>query len=131
MNGTLTRPAVLRVIRLAMLAGVVVFGSVVYYMTREGPMSDVPNEAARALSFALMGLSAASLAALFVVRSIRERAVSYDRRSALTIVGWSVGEAPALLGGVIYLLTASPLPYLTGLSVLIASFLMIPVPEES
>jgi hypothetical protein len=131
MNGTLTRPAVLRVIRLAMLAGVVVFGSVVYYMTREGPMSDVPNEAARALSFALMGLSAASLAALFVVRSIREKAVSDDRRSAFTIVGWSVGEAPALLGGVIYLLTASPLPYLTGLSVLIASFLMIPVPEES
>lgn len=131
MNGTSARPAVLRVIRLALLAGVVVFGSVVYYMTREGPMSDVPNEAARALSFALMGLSAASLAALFVVRSIRERAESYDRRSTFTIVGWSVGEAPALLGGVVYLLTASPLPYLTGLSVLIASFLIIPVPEES
>jgi hypothetical protein len=131
MNGASATPAALRVIRLALLAGVVMFGSVVYYLTREGPVSDVPNEATRSLSFALMGLAAASLAALFVVRSIRDRAASYDRRSALTVVGWAVGEAPALLGGVVYLLTASPLPYLTGLSVLIASFLMIPVPEES
>jgi hypothetical protein len=47
------------------------------------------------------------------------------------VVGGALGEAPALLGGVIDMLTASPVPYLTGLAVLIVAFLMIPIPEAS
>jgi hypothetical protein len=122
-------PAALRVIRVALLAGVVIFGTVVFYMTREGPISDAPSEAGRYLSFVLMGLSAASLAALVVVRSLREKASDWERKSSLTVIGWALGEGPGLLGGVIWMVTASPVPYLIGLAVLLVSFLMIPIPE--
>jgi hypothetical protein len=129
-EGTAT-PGALRVIRVALLAGVVIFGTVVFYLTREGPVSDVPAETARYLSFVLVGLAAASLAALLVVRSVRDNTPDREKKSSLTVVGWALGEAPALLGGVIYMLTASPVPYLTGLAVLIVAFLMIPIPEAS
>jgi hypothetical protein len=45
-------------------------------------------------------------------------------------VGWAFGEGVALLGGVIFLLTASPLVYLAGLLLLIAALVTVPVPEE-
>jgi hypothetical protein len=76
-----------------------------------------------------MGLSAASLAALVVVRSLREKASDWERKSSLTVIGWALGEGPGLLGGVIWMVTASPVPYLIGLAVLLVSFLMIPIPE--
>ena len=98
-EGTAT-PGALRVIRVALLAGVVIFGTVVFYLTREGPVSDVPAETARYLSFVLTGLTAASLAALLVVRSVRENTADREKKSSLTVVGWALGEAPALLGAV-------------------------------
>lgn len=122
-------PGALRVIRVALLAGVVIFGTVVFYVTREGPVSDVPTQAGRYLSFVLLGLAGASLAALVVVRSVRENANDWVRKSSLTVIGWALGEAPALLGGVIWMLTGSPVPYMIGFAVLLVSFLMVPIPE--
>lgn len=131
MNGNIEKPAVLRLIRLALFAGVAIFGSVVFYLTREGSFGDMPAETTRFLSFALIGLSAASLGTLLIIRALRERATDWERTASLTVVGWALGEAPALFGGVIYLLTASAVPYLTGVGILIVAFLLIPIPEES
>lgn len=122
-------PAALRVIRLALFAGVMMFGAVAWYVTRQGPVSELPEQTTRYLSFVLMGLAVASLAALTVVRGVTANSKDYARRSTLTVVGWALGEAPALLGGVLYLLTGSPVPFITGLFVLLVGFLMIPVPE--
>jgi hypothetical protein len=122
-------PTALRVIRLALFAGVVTFGAVAWYVTREGPVSDVPEQTARYLSFVLIGLAVASLGALTVVRGVRANASEYARQGTLTVVGWSLGEAPALLGGVLYLLTGSPVPFVTGILVLLVGFVMLPVPD--
>lgn len=124
-------PAALRVIRGALLAGIVIFGSVAWYVTQEGPVASVTADATRYLSMVLIGLSAASIGVVLVVRSLRERAEGIERRSTLTVVGWAMGEAPALLGGVIYLMTASAFPYLTGLCVFLLAVFLIPVPEEN
>jgi len=121
---------VARVIRAALFAGVALFGVAAWYITRNRPLPGLPEQMARYLAFAFMGLAAASLAALSVVRSLRERSDDVGRRSTLTVVGWALGEAPALFGGVLYLLTANAVPYLTGLAVLLVAFLMISVPEE-
>jgi hypothetical protein len=51
------------------------------------------------------------------------------RLQALAIAGWAVGEAPALLGGVLYLLSGNAVPYLVGLG-MILTFVMIPVRES-
>jgi len=128
-NESLT-PSTLRVIRLALLGGVLLFGSVVWYLTARGTIDPLPAAGMTPLLIAFTGVSLASLFGLAVLRSQQARAEDPLRRATLAIVGWAVGEAPALLGGVIYLLSASPIAYYTGVAILLASFAVIPIPEE-
>ena len=120
----------LRVIRLALLGGVLLFGGVVWYLTARGTTTPLPPEGMNPLLIAFTGVSLASLIGLVVMRSQQARAEDPLRKATLAIVGWAIGELPALMGGVLYLLTTSPIAYYTGLAILLAGFAVIPIPEE-
>jgi hypothetical protein len=117
---------VLRVIRLALLAGVLAFGGVVWYLLREG-METAPLEPGFLYGF--VAVLVASGVGIAVIQLRHAAETEPARLQALAIAGWAVGEAPALLGGVLYLLSGNPVPYLVGLGMMLVSFVMIPVRE--
>lgn len=117
----------LRIIRMAFLGGVVLFGAVVTYLVSRDPPSS-PEIAGPLQMMNVVLVVAAALGILYVQR---RRAAVQDpaARTPLTIAGWALGEATAMFGGVHYLLVGSPIPYLVGLGMMLAAFAMVPVRE--
>jgi hypothetical protein len=119
----------LRIVRLALLGGVLIFGMVIAWMTgREGFVPD--EESGRTLRLVFTVLAAGALVALAAVRGFQSRAEP-GRRSSLAIAGWALGEGVALFGGVVWLIAGERLPYFTGLALLLSAFLLVPVPADS
>ena len=129
MTGQPVDPFALRIIRLALLGGVLVFGVAIAWMTgREGFTADASLGGVLRLAFLVLTLG--TLAALTAVRTAQARADA-DRRGTFAIVGWALGESVALFGGVAWLLAGEMLLYLTGVGVLLVAFLLVPAPAES
>lgn len=123
----LPRAATLRIIRIAFLSGVLMFGALVYYLDgQRGPLG-TPNPGA--LQVANLGLLVLAAVGIMIIQ--RRHAAERDpaRRSTLNIAGWAMGEATALFGGVHYMLVGSPIPYLVGLTMMIAAFVVVPIRE--
>lgn len=120
-------PTVLRITRMALLGGVVAFGAVVTYLVRQDP-PDTP-EAARALQYVNIAFLVGAAAGVMYLQRRHDAERDPARRSTWNIVAWALGEATAMFGGVHYLLSGSPIPYLVGLATLIASFVLVPIRE--
>ncbi|HEU0076392.1 MAG TPA: hypothetical protein VFQ76_02010 [Longimicrobiaceae bacterium] len=120
-------PTVLRIIRMALLGGVVMFGAVVTYLhSQERP--EVP-EAAQALQYVNIAFLVMAAAGVMYLQRKHEAERDPARRSTWNIIAWALGEATAMFGGVHYLLSGSPIPYLVGLAMLLASFVLVPIRE--
>lgn len=119
-------PATLGVIRLGILGGVLAFGGVAWYLTHQPGWS--PASVDRDLfSYAGLGIWAVATAGLLLVRKRWQRETDPARRTPLMIVGWALGEVPAIWGGIYYLLTGDSQRYVTGLIFLVMAFLLLPV----
>lgn len=127
-SSQLPRAATLRIIRVAFLTGVLTFGGIVYYLDsqRGGGLDPSMGETLQIVNLVL--LVAAAVGILFIQR---RHAAEPDpaRRSTLNIAGWAMGEATALFGGVHYMLAGNAIPYLVGLTMMIASFVLVPIRE--
>jgi hypothetical protein len=129
MNGQSPTGRDLRIVRLALLGGVLIFGMVIAWLTgREGFVPD--EEYGRMLRLVFMVLTAGALVALAAVRGFRSRAAP-GQRSGLAIAGWALGEGVALFGGVAWLIAGERILYLSGLALLLIAFLLVPVPADS
>lgn len=120
-------PTVLRIIRMALLGGVVMFGAVVTFLhSQQRPSAP---ESARALQYVniVFLVGAAAGVTFFQRKHAEERDPA--RRPTWNIIAWAMGEATAMFGAVHYLLVGHPLPYLVGLAMLIASFVLVPIRE--
>ena len=119
--------ATMRIIRVGFLGGVVVFGAVVTFLVgRDGPLA--PETAAVLQIMNIVIVVAAALGILYIQRKHageREPAAI----TSLTIAGWACGEVTAIFGAVHYLMVGSPIPYLVGLGMMLASFAMVPIRE--
>lgn len=125
----LPRAATLRIIRVALLTGVLIFGGIAYYLTRQRGGGLGEPEGAGALQIAnIVILVFAAVGILFVQR---RHAAERDpaRRSTLNITAWAMGEAVALMGGVHFMLIGNPVPYLVGLMTMLAAFVVVPIRE--
>ena len=123
-------PAALAVIRIAMLVGVLLFGAVIWFLQgRPGwaPPTPASLPTLRVAVFAAWGLAAVVLLALRV-RAARPGGAA---RGTLSLVAWAVGEGAALMGGVYYFLSGDARWFLGGLFVMLASFLLFPVPRRA
>ena len=116
----------LALIRVAMLAGVLTFGTVIWFLRRDGS-PPLLGEAADTLRLVGMVVGAVAVVGIAVFRTLASRAPEGGQRAAYSIVGWALGEAAALYGGVYYFLAGRPLGYMLGLMLLLAAFVFIPV----
>lgn len=130
-NRQSTSPAPAHMIRAALLTGVLLFGAAVWYVNRSATTPRIDPSAATLFRFAFYPVLLGSIAGVYIVHTMRSRAAGYEGRVSLTVVGWAVGEGAALFGGVIYLLTGDPLPYLAGLILFLGALLAIGIPERS
>lgn len=124
----LPRAATLRIIRVALLTGVLVFGGIAYYLTQQRGGGLGP-EHADTLQVVNIALLVGVAIGIMIVQ--RRHAAEGDpaRRTTLNILAWALGEAVALIGGVHFLLVGNPVPYLVGLMMMLASFIVVPIRE--
>lgn len=121
-----SRGTSLRIVRMALLSGVVVFGAVVTWLVgQDGPRSS--PEVRAPLQWVNIGLLILSAAGVLVLQRIHAAERDPARRQTWNIIAWALGEATAMFGGVHYLLVGSPAPYLVGLAMLVASFVLVPI----
>lgn len=118
-------PAQLRLIRLSLLLTVVIFGVMVGVMVQGKP----PRAPELGRPLLLVNLAYLVGAMLGILYFQRRHAAERDRSRRVTfnVVAWALGESTALFGAMHYLLVGSPIPYLVGLAMLLASFVLVPV----
>lgn len=125
-HGTPAR--VLAFIRAAIALPVVAFAVAVYLLQSRGQPSN--PAVGGAFDYAVIGISVVSLLTLFFVRKLYTAAPNRSQRASFAIVGWAVGEAPALFGVVAFFVAGDPLRMAPGLALLVISLLLFPIPAD-
>ncbi len=118
--------AQLSIIRLSMLAGMLLFGGVIWWQRRSGPTPPAdPSLASNVQTLATiwMGVAVLGLAALL---AFGNRRPTEERRRTVSIIAWALGEGAALAGGVVYFIVGDARWYIAGIFVLLASFVLFP-----
>lgn len=115
-------------IRLAMMGGVLLFGGVSWFLTSmpdwTAPDAAIAGQLTRVATVAWVVVGAA-LSVMFV--KFRD-STNVARASSVAILAWALGETLALLGGVIFFLTALAGWYLAGVIALTLTFVAFPAP---
>lgn len=127
-SGTASRGSTLRIIRIALLSGVLMFGGIAFFLTQQDGGRGDPEMAQTLQMVNILLLVSAVIGILWVQR---RHAAERDpaRRTSLNIIGWAMGEATALFGGVHFLLMGSAIPYFVGLVTMLAAFALVPIRE--
>jgi len=126
--GRETPPRTLATIRIAILLGVLAFGAVTWIVHRRAGWTPIPDARADALRRAGMGVWALALAGCGLLRLRWTRVEDARTRAQVGIIGWAMGEIPALWGGMYYLLTGTVSWYAAGLLFLLLTFRLFPLP---
>ena len=117
-------------IRLAMLGGVLLFGGVSWFLTRTPDWTaPEPGVAGQLIGIAriVWVIVGVALTILFVkFRDSRNPA----QASSVAILSWALGETLALLGGVVFFLTAAAAWYIAGVIALALTFVAFPAPPR-
>lgn len=121
-------PAVLRLIRLSLLFGILAFGAVAYFTQAQRQPALEPG-VQNMLRLAAFALSGAVVIAAFVFRTLRARAAGPAAVASTTIIAWAVGEAPAILGAVVYFLSGDARPFLVGVAAFVLMLVAVPLPD--
>ncbi|GAB5520261.1 MAG: hypothetical protein RhofKO_25120 [Rhodothermales bacterium] len=105
---------------------------VVWAMRTYGGFEDALDaDTAELLGFVFLGVIAVNVLVLAGLRRMVEQA-GPDRRPALLLAGWAVGEGGTLIGAVHYLLTGSFTVFIGGAAVLLlALFVLMPLPADT
>jgi hypothetical protein len=117
--------AALRMIRISLLMAVVVTGAMVSVMVQNDPPR-APELARPMLLVNIVYLIGAMAGILYFQRRHAAEPLR-QRRVTFNVVAWALGESTGLFGAAHYLLVGSPIPWLVGLAVLVAAFVLVPV----
>jgi hypothetical protein len=118
-------PQPVQLIRLALIAGVLMFGAVALFVHRQPSWK--PGMVPSAIGYALL---AYAIVAVSIARAMRGRVLREpdpQRRASLLIIGWAVGEGAALFGAVIFFVTGQGQWYLLGLLAMLGVFAFLPI----
>lgn len=124
----LPRSATLRIIRIALLSGVLIFGALAYYLTEQRGGGLAPENGG-ALQIMNIVILVGAAVGIMIIQRRHLAATDPRKRTTLNIAAWAMGEATALFGGVHFLLVGNPIPYMVGLVMMIASFVVVPIRE--
>ena len=111
-------------IRLAMLAGVLVFGAVVWFLRRGTTAPGATGGVIDVVSYAAIAIGLVGILVLWRVLANATTAAKYANTA---VMGWALGELAALGGGVHFFLTGDPTRYVIGVMVMLLSFVLIPL----
>lgn len=114
-------------IRMAMTAGVLIFGGVILLLGRLGRVPPSPDTTLTTFMPYLLG---ALLAAAIAMRFVLAKAADDAQRASYLIIGWAIGEAAALLGGAHWMLTGNPRWYIIGVFVFLSALVLLPLSRE-
>lgn len=120
----------LRLVRYAMLAGVLIFGGVAYYLATNRPPEEAPTADLSMLRWVGYGLCAAAIVALGVLRQIREGA-DEAKRGTLGLIGSALAESAAMFGAVYILLGGDVSIYGVGVLIFLATWTLLPADLEA
>lgn len=116
----------LAVLRIALLAGVLAFGAVTYYVQRGESWRAAAPEALSMMRLAMLSTWLVAAVLLLILRVRLTRLTEAAGRSVL-VIAWAVGEGAALFGGVYYFLSGEAQWFIAGLFVMLAAFILFPV----
>ena len=117
-------------IRLAMLGGVLLFGGVSWFLTRTPDWTlPEPGVAGQLTGIARIAWVVVGVALAILFLKFRD-SKNIARASSVAILSWALGETLALLGGVIFFLTAMAGWYIAGVIALTLTFVAFPVPPQ-
>jgi hypothetical protein len=132
-DGAATPPALspqherlsLNIVRLALVMGVISFGVVAFTLERSGGSRLGSPEALAIFRAVAIGLLALGLGAFVVIRSRIGDVTDPGKQRTMCIIGYALCEAPALAGGVIWILGGGLLFYGLGLGLLLAAVTLL------
>ena len=122
----------LKLVRYAMLAGLLIFGGVAYTQrANAGYEPQDPQTNLEAIGWVGYGLCAAAIVGIAVLRGIRARAEP-PARLTWSLIGSALAESAALLGAVIILMGGEIWIYALGLLIFLGTWSLLPAdPEEA
>ncbi|MGQ0714686.1 MAG: hypothetical protein ACT4PJ_13275 [Gemmatimonadaceae bacterium] len=127
-----TRPATssptMRLIRIAILGGALLFGIVTWWLRRSSPPPMAPDLGP--LLLAGYGLWATVLVLLAFARGLYGQATDEARRATTIIIAWAAAESLALFGGVVWFLHGDSRWYVAGICLMLATFILFPLARE-
>lgn len=116
----------LAILRIALLAGVLAFGAVTYYVQRGATWRPAAPDALDMVRIAMLSTWVVAVLLLLILRARLTRLTEAAGRSVL-VIAWAVGEGAALFGGVYYFLSGDAQWFIAGLFVMLAAFILFPV----
>lgn len=128
-DATQVTPRTLHIIRAALFAGVAIFGLVVWRVLPGRPFSVIEPGAERILIGAFYALCAFAIVGTVLLRSASQRAATFSARASITIAAWALTEGAAFFGGILWILTDRPAPFLVGALLFLIAGTAVPVPE--
>jgi hypothetical protein len=120
------QPAQIKLIRLALLGGVVLFGFVAAFLAMQNP-EGIAMTRPGPLAAVVAGLIIVSAGVVMFVRRRVEGMGNLSSRFKWFIVAHASCELATLFGGVHLILTGGALPYIAGLTVFVFSLVLLPI----
>ena len=115
-------------IRLAMMAGVLLFGGVSWFLTHTPDWTaPEPGVAGQLTGIARIAWVVVGVALTILFLKFRD-STNAARASSVAILSWALGETLALLGGVVFFLTSAAGWYIAGVIALALTFVAFPAP---
>jgi hypothetical protein len=79
------------------------------------------------VKYAQAVMSVLAVAIALAMRGRTNRETNDAQRNSRLLTLWAVGEAPALLGGVIFFVTGEPQSYVLGLFAMLTTLMLLPI----
>ncbi|NND72000.1 MAG: hypothetical protein HKN43_10515 [Rhodothermales bacterium] len=114
---------------MGLLSGVMLFGLAAFLV---GPQLDGTEQSTMYSALRIV-FAIVALGCLFAMKVLQRKMseVSGETAAKLTIAGWALGEATGFLGAIILLMTGVLWPFLIGVGIMLASFVLFPVSEPT
>lgn len=116
----------LAIVRVGVLAGVLAIGAVAFWQHRQPGWTRANMQDLKPLRGLGMGAWSLSVVGIIALRMKFARAIEAGTNSRLQVIGWALGELPALFGGVYYYLTDDATIYLAGIGAMVVAFTLFP-----